>query len=373
MRKFFKFLLKMLLVIVVPILLLGVGVVIFVNTAPQFGQVPKGKDLERIQQSKNFKEGKFINLIDTQVGTVKAMLSVLPDYFSLKNGSPSKALPTAFEKETKSVADSNVYVTWYGHSAFLFEIGQKRILIDPMFGPVAAPVNFGAKRFPYEEEIPMDQFKNIDAVIISHDHYDHLDYPSILQLKSEVKYFYTPLGVGSHLKKWGVDPEKIIELDWWENAQLDDIKIVACPSRHFSGRGLTDQYATQWASYVLKSTHANIYFSGDGGYGPHFKEIGEQYGPFDFAMLECGQYNKAWGDIHMMPEESVQAGIDVMGQTIMPIHWGAFELAIHSWTDPIERFSKTAQELGVPFIQPIIGQRFSIHEMPKTTAWWQLD
>ena len=372
MRKIFKFILKVLLSIVLLVLLFAIGIYIFVMTAPQFGQVPEGEDLERIQQSEHYQGGKFVNMIETQLGTFEDMLSVLPDYFSLENGSPTDTLPANFN-QIFLPADSGVHITWFGHSAFLIEMDGQRILIDPMFGPVAAPVNFGAKRFPYEEEIPMDQFKDIDAVIISHDHYDHLDYPSIVQLKADVSMFYTPLGVGSHLKRWGVEPDKIIELDWWDHASFDGIELTACPSRHFSGRGLTDQFATQWASFVIKGEHSTLFFSGDGGYGPHFKEIGERFGPFDFAMMECGQYNEAWGDIHMLPEQSVQAGLELNAKVLMPIHWGAFELAVHPWTEPIERFQKAAEQKGATFIQPQIGQRFDIQRLPMTTQWWRFN
>jgi len=372
MRKILKVIFKTLIVLFILVLLFAVGIYIFVKTAPQFGQVPEGKDLERIQQSEHYKEGQFVNLMETQIATVDDMLSVLPDYFSLENGSPPDTLPANFSA-LLSPLDSGVFITWFGHSAFLIEMEGQRILIDPMFGTAAAPVSFGAKRFPYQEEIPIEQIKNIDAVIISHDHYDHLDYSSILALKAEVKRYYTPLGVGSHLKRWGVKEEKITELDWWKTARFKGIEVVACPSRHFSGRGLSDQFATQWASFVIKGKQSTLYFSGDGGYGPHFKEIGERFGPFDFAMMECGQYNEAWGNIHMMPEESVQAGIDLQGKVLMPIHWGAFELAIHSWTDPIERFQKAAEQNGVDFIQPQIGQRVDIHELPTTTAWWKFE
>ncbi len=361
----------MFLIILSLITLLAAGIFVFVKSAPQFGQKPRGEDLERISQSPHYDEGKFANLIETKMGSIGAMMATLPDFLFGKNGSPDAPLPVKFGENGQLAADSLCFVTWYGHSAFLMEMEGKRILIDPMLGETAAPTSFGSSRFDYEKPIPIEELTDIDAVILSHDHYDHLDYKSILALKDEVGHFYTALGVGSHLKHWGVTADKITELDWWQSAHLDSIELVACPARHFSGRGLTDRDATQWASWVIKGSHQKLYFSGDGGYGPHFKEIGEKYGPFDLAMLECGQYNEAWQAIHMMPEESVQAGIDVQGRLIMPIHWGAFKLSVHEWTEPIKRFKAECERLAVPMVHPYIGERFALGRDHPQTEWWQ--
>lgn len=349
---------------------LAAGTFIFVSVSPEFGQPPKGEDLARIRQSPNYGKKGFVNQMETTTGEVMDAIKAMPELFRDGGRNPAKPIPAAFEKATDTV-DSLTYVTWFGHSAFLLETGGQRILIDPMLGDVASPTSFGTKRFAYEQPIPLDELKAIDVVVISHDHYDHLDYPTIKLLKDEVGQFVTPLGIGSHLKSWGVAAERITELDWWQETTVGDIQYVACPSRHFSGRGLTDRDATQWASWVILTEKEKIYFSGDGGYGPHFAEIGQQYGPFDFAMLECGQYNEAWSNIHMMPEESVQAGLDVNARLAMPIHWGAFRLAPHSWVDPIERFSKSADERALPYILPTIGDRFPLGvEYPKS-EWWK--
>lgn len=269
------------------------------------------------------------------MGGTRKMLRTLPDFFFGKNQSPKDSIPTAFNEDNGSISDSLCRIRWYGHSAFLLEIEGKRILIDPMPGKSSSPVSFMTRRFPYEQPIPPDSIRDIDVIILSHDHYDHLDYESIMALKERTEVFYTALGVGAHLKHWGVNENQIRELDWWDSSKLDNLTFHACPSRHFSGRGITDRNCTQWASRVIEGKHHNIYFSGDSGYGPHFKEIGEKYGPFDFAMMECGQYNEAWEAIHMMPEQSVQAGIDLNAHLLMPIHWGAFSLSIHSWTEPV--------------------------------------
>lgn len=372
MRRFFKVLKWLFISLGAIILILTVIIAIFMNTAPQFGQRPKGDDLKRISKSEHFNDGKFINLIPTAMGSFGEMMRTIPKFINGKYLKPKSPIETEFTNPD-SLSDSLATVTWYGHSAFKIEWQGKTILIDPMLGPVASPVSFGSKRYKYTSPIDLEAFEHIDAIIISHDHYDHLDYHSIMKLKDRTDHFYAPLGVGSHLKFWGIAPEKITELDWWQKAQLDDIQLIATPSRHFSGRGIADRNSTQWASWVLLGEKQKIYFSGDGGYGPHFKEIGEKYGPFDLAMMECGQYNTAWHDIHMMPEESVQAGIDVGGKILMPIHWGAFNLAIHTWVDPIERFTKTAREKEVSMIHPQIGQNFLIGEAFKPIEWWKED
>ena len=207
-------------------------------------------------------------------------------------------------------------------------------------------------------------------MLISHDHYDHLDYGSIQKLKSKVKMFYVPLGIKAHLTAWGVDENNIKEFDWWESTTLNGIEFVSTPARHFSGRGLTNRNSTLWSSWVLKSKNSSIFFSGDSGYGKHFKEIGKKYGPFDFAMMECGQYNEQWSQIHMSPEETIQATIDVQSKLMMPIHWGAFKLALHSWNDPIIRATKKAVDLNVNISTPKIGESIILNDKIPTEKWW---
>jgi len=354
------------------VILILVVVTIFMYTAPQMGQKPTGGDLERIKKSPFYGSERFINLTDTETASIGELMGTLPEYIRSSNGKPKKPLPVRFGQNHQTVADSLCFITWYGHSAFLLEIDGKRILIDPMFGKSPSPFPFGSRRFDYEKPIPLHEITDIDAVILSHDHYDHLDYPTILALKDEVGHFYVPLGVGSHLKKWGVQGELVTELDWWQSTEHQGIQLIACPARHFSGRGFSDRNATQWSSWVIKSDHQNIFFSGDSGYGQHFKEIGEKYGPFNLAMMECGQYNKAWEAIHMMPEQSVLAGKEVNAQLVMPIHWGAFKLSIHEWTDPIIRFKNESERMNLPIINPVIGERFCLGQNFPRKEWWRL-
>lgn len=361
----------MLLFIGALLFLFIVGIFVFIKTSKQFGERPQKADFERFSKSPQFTGEIFENPWPTTTANFMAAMRTLPRYFSLQNGSPKDSLPVMFGENTQVATDTACFVTWYGHSAFLFEIEGKRILMDPMLGESASPVSFFGKRFPYADAIPLDELVAIDAVIISHDHYDHLDYPSIVALKERVGHFYTPLGLGSHLKSWGVDASRITELDWWDEVKHDDLRIVACPSRHFSGRSIGDNNSTLWASWIIESEHHKLYFSGDGGYASHFKEIGEKEGPFDLAMMECGQYDSAWAEIHMMPEESVQAAMDLGAKQAMPIHWGAFQLGIHSWTDPIERFKKAGDAAGLNLLHPMIGERFQLGYDAPTKVWWE--
>ena len=364
---FLKKLLKYLLLL----LLAGaVGVFIFVKTAPQFGAAAEGPRLERVKASPQYKGDAFVNPIPTSMAmSADSILSTLEEFISAKNTRPDQPLPVDFSEKNQK-PDSFIHITWFGHSAVLLEIEGKRILLDPMLGPSASPVPFFAKRFTYREPIDFGQFKKIDAVVVSHDHYDHLDYESIQKLDANVGHFYVPLGVGAHLEHWGVDSAKITELDWWESAKEDGLTFTATPQRHFSGRGLTDRNSTLWASWVVAGVSHKVYFSGDGGYGLHFKEIGQRFGPFDLAMIECGQYNVKWKDIHLMPEQTMQAFLDLKGEVLMPIHWGAFNLAVHPWTESVERLNR-ANTTGVFIATPTIGTRYPIGTRQPTTNWWE--
>lgn len=356
------------------VVVLILSIIAFIKFAPQFGAPPDGTHLGTISQSSNYGKDQFKNLIPTNMDLdFKSGMGVMYEFmFKTGKREPDKPLPVQFDNDPNHKSDSLAVITWYGHSAILLEIDGKNILIDPMLGPAASPVSFMTKRFNYESPIDLESIQEIDAIIISHDHYDHLDYYSIMKLKDKVGHFYTALGVGSHLQRWGIEQSRITELDWWESADIDRIQIVATPARHFSGRGITDRNKTQWASWVIAGEREKIYFSGDSGYGPHFKEIGEKYGPFDFAMMECGQYNERWEAIHMLPEQTIQASMDVRCKAMMPIHWGAFNLSLHSWTDPVERALKAAQLQGVNIITPEIGQRFSPGVMGDYNTWWRL-
>lgn len=371
-----KKILKMIgLTIVGFIVLITLIVVLFVNLSPQFGGSHSKEDIVRYEQSGHYEEGKFVNLIPTSMDmSFKNIVAMVKQFIKGNpNRKPSFKLPIndidSLELEKHKLKDRLI---WFGHSAFLLQLDGQNILIDPMLGNSPAPhPTVGMKRFYEELPIAIEKLPQIDAVIISHDHYDHLDYGSIQQLKSKVKKFYVPLGVGAHLEAWGVSKKDIEELNWWDETSHDDIDLAFTPSRHFSGRGIMDNSSTMWGSWVIKSKNRNIYFSGDSGYGPHFKEIGEKYGPFDFAMMECGQYDEKWSNIHMMPEETAQAALDVNAGVMMPIHWGAFSLAFHDWNDPVKRVTAKAEELKIPITIPEIGAKIDLKNLTlASSAWW---
>ena len=347
----------------------------FMYVAPQFGGKPKGERLARIESAFNYKNGKFRNLVLTKMDmNFKEGMKVMGEF--MKNDhrrNPEKSLPVKpFIFSSTKPMDKAATITWFGHSAILLEIEGYRIFLDPMLGPAASPVPFFTRRFPYESPIPIDSIPPIDAVIFSHDHYDHLDYQSIQKIKDRVGHFFVPLGLGAHLERWGVSSEKITELNWWEEMPFKHFTFVCTPSRHFSGRALTDRDKTLWASWVIRGKHNNLFFSGDSGYFDGFKEIGNKYGPFDLTMLECGQYNKRWQAIHMMPEETAQANVDLKGKVMLPIHWGAFNLSLHDWDDSVIRVRNKAEELGVTVATPMIGQRWTIDTEVPSDPWWEI-
>lgn len=373
MKRLLKFF-KRLLVILVVLWLLVFAAGCVVLRLPQFGQKPKGDHLEQLKLSKQHNGENFENAGGVAMTmTAGKFVRIIKAYMN----QPDNKVPETLEvlnpnmADIRNASDTMVAITWYGHSAFFVEMDGKKILLDPMLGEHASPFSWSIKRFTKDLAIPIDSLPEIDAIILSHDHYDHLDYPTILKLKDRVGHFYVPLGIGSHLEHWGVEPEKITELDWWQNAMVDGIELICTPSQHFSGRGLNDRAATLWSSWVIKGKTKKLFFSGDSGYFPGFKEIGEKHGPFDLVLIECGQYNVNWQEIHMLPEESAQAAIDLRAKTAMPIHWAMFELSIHSWTEPVERVSVKAKELGLPITTPKIGERFSLDKPLPNTTWWR--
>lgn len=352
---------------------------LFINFSPQFGGSHSEEDKKRYQETGYYEDGKFTNLIPTSMDmSASKMLSAMVKFIKgVPNSKPEFEIPlNKIDSLSITQWTEPASLVWFGHSAFLLQLDGEIILIDPMFGDVPAPHPwFGNNRYSKELPIEIEKLPSIDAILISHDHYDHLDYGSIQKLKAKTKSFYVPIGVAAHLIEWGIPKEKIHELNWWEEIYHKNIRLSFTPARHFSGRGLTDRYSTLWGSWVITGNQTNIYFSGDGGYGPHFKEIGDKYGPFDFAMMECGQYNVNWSEIHMMPEETAQAAVDINTKLMMPIHWGAFTLALHSWTDPVERVTAAAENLNMPILIPEIGSVLLLNDdlSQSTNRWWVIE
>ncbi|ROM92629.1 MBL fold metallo-hydrolase [Pseudomonas brassicacearum] len=257
-----------------------------------------------------------------------------------------------------------------GHSTVLLKLRDKFWLTDPVFADRASPVQWaGPKRF-HQPPISLEALPPIEAVILSHDHYDHLDRQSILKLADKTRHFLAPLGVGETLIKWGVDASKVRQLDWWEGTQIEGIHFIATPSQHFSGRGLFDGNSTLWASWVMIDGGKRIFFSGDTGYFDGFKAIGEQFGPFDLTLMETGAYNVDWPHIHMQPEETLQAHIDLKGRWLLPIHNGTFDLSMHAWHEPFDRILALAWERSVSITTPQMGEAFSLGQPQRGEAWW---
>lgn len=357
--------------------LIGIILVVFLllKYYPPFGKKSSKEKIAAFSQSPNFIHNKFVNQIPTSMDmNAKTLFSVLKDFIrGNPNGKPNWSIPVESLNTGNLEDEEKIKITWFGHSTVLLELEGKRVLLDPMFSQTPSPFPlFGGKRYSKILPSEIEKLPPIDLVLISHDHYDHLDYDSIMKLKDKVDQFCVPLGVGSHLEFWGVDKEKIREYDWWSEAQFDGLRLVAAPTRHFSGRGLFDRNTTLWCSWVIIGEHTKVYFSGDGGYGPHFKEIGEKYGPFDLTLMECGQYDKRWSAIHMIPEETAEAHLDLKGKIMIPIHWSAFSLALHDWTDPIERVTKAARKSQIDIFTPKIGETVMIGDKQHTNSiWWK--
>jgi L-ascorbate metabolism protein UlaG (beta-lactamase superfamily) len=326
---------------------------------------------ERILRSPNFKKGAFQNLSTTPMMAADTnYITVLFDLLHKPaNWKPSGLLPS-IKTDLKSLDSLNPIIIWFGHSSYLIHAGGKNILIDPVFTGNASPFSFMIKAFPGSDIYTVNELPAIDMAIITHNHYDHLDRKFMKQLKSKAKSFYTALGVGRHLENYGLDKNIITEMDWWDKKVISDgLEITATPARHFSGRGLK-RGGTLWASFVLKIAGYTIFIGGDSGYDSHFTKIGELFGPIDLAILECGQYNDAWPYIHMKPEETVQASIDLDARMLLPVHWGKFALANHSWNEPIIRVVKNSAERNVNITTPMIGQPVVISESYPNESWW---
>lgn len=348
----------------------------FIKFSPEFGGSHSAEDKIRYTASGHYEKEQFQNQIETSMSMeAGTMAKTLWEFLSGGEGrTPSEPFPMVNQDARQiSAYTGPARLMWYGHSAFLLQMDGKNILLDPMFGQVAAPHPWmGANRFNSQLPLSIEELPQIDAIVISHDHYDHLDYGSIKNLISKTAHFYLPLGVGAHFREWGVADEKITEFSWWDEGAIGGIEIAFTPSRHFSGRGVTDRNATLWGSWVIKGSETRLFFSGDTGYGPHFEQIGEKFGPFDFALMECGQYNERWEAIHMMPEQTVQATLELGAKAMMPIHWGAFTLALHRWDDPIKSVVPAAAALNLPMVIPQIGEFVSIKKpSTKYKGWWQ--
>lgn len=334
-----------------------------------FGHRAEGERLARMQRSPNFKDGVFVNrepLVNHLWPMLEGLLHVSPE------ASPSATVHAeAFDVKRLSTAPaSGLRVTWLGHAAVLIEIDGQRILTDPVWSERASPFTWIGPRRWYTPPVPVDALPKLDAVLISHDHYDHLDQATVVALSKRGTRFVVPLGIGAHLAYWGVPEAQITELDWWEKARVGELELVCTPARHASGRHLFDKDSKLWAGYALIGRQRRVYFSGDTGLSSAFKDIGERLGPFDLTLIEVGQYHRAWPDWHAGPEQAVLAHQWLRGKTLLPMHWGLFTLAYHGWTEPAERVVAAAERAGVRLVVPRPGQSIEPETAQPFERWW---
>ena len=327
-----------------------------------------------IEAADNYRDGKFYNTAPRDKRDSAKFFKILGRWVSEEKVDPvpKKPLPLVplSREKLDALSDDEVHLVKLGHSSMLIKTNGKYWLIDPMFADRASPFSFmGPQRFQ-PTPISIDELPPIEKVLISHNHYDHLDKAAIIKLVAKTRQFLVPMGVEGDLEKWGVDKAKITRFNWWQELKTDDALFAFTPTQHFSGRGLTDSDKTLWGSWVIKTAGKSLYFSGDSGYFDGFKTIGEKYGPFDLTLIETGAYNEDWPDIHMTPEKSVQAHIDLRGKTMLPIHNSTFDLSFHPWYEPLNRVKAEADKRQVQLTTPLVGEVFTIDQV-NDSAWWK--
>jgi L-ascorbate metabolism protein UlaG (beta-lactamase superfamily) len=351
-------------------LLAILGLFTFLQSA-RFGQMPSGARKQRILKSSNYRNGSFMNEEDTPDLTEGAtFFKVMRYFFFTKNKKvkPPYPLPSV-KTDLKNLPAETDCLVWFGHSSYFLQLSKRNILVDPVFSGGASPVWFTTRSFPGSDVYTPSDIPEIDYLFLTHDHWDHLDYKTLLALKPKVKKIITSLGVGAHLERWGFHLSQILEADWNDTIGLEDGFVVhACSARHFSGRSFKRAQSV-WSSFAFSTPDRKVFIGGDSGYGKHFKKIGESFGPFDFAFLECGQYNAFWKYIHMMPEETVQAAKDLGTRYLVPVHWAKFELSKHDWDEPIKRVCAEALKKDQALITPRIGELILLKN-PASSDWW---
>jgi L-ascorbate metabolism protein UlaG (beta-lactamase superfamily) len=338
---------------------------------PKFGAKPQGQRLEKILSSPHYWDGKFHNYVEIEnvVDDSQDRGSLKDLFFPKGRGVPQEPLPT-IKSDLKSLKDGQM--VWFGHSSFLLRLGNKHFLVDPVFSPYASPIFLLNRAFKGTNIYTTDDLPEIDYVLISHDHWDHLDYQTMIDLKPKVKKVACGLGVGAHLERWGYTPEMLLEGQWGDSFSLEDgVTITLEHAQHFSGRTFKWNQ-TMWTAYVIQAGNFKIFYSGDGGYGEHFARIGEKWGSFDLALMEDGQYNQAWHSIHLFPEESVKAVKEMNTQRMFPVHNSKFRIAYHDWDDPLIRAKNEADRLSIRLLTPLIGQVVNITDDSKSyNDWWE--
>ncbi len=356
-------------------IIIGLALFIYLFTKQKkFGKIPSAKRLARIKQSPHFKNGSFQNLrITPQFADGVNFFTILKAFIfnREKKVKPTQSIPSIKTNLLQLNPNENLLI-WFGHSSYFIQVDGFKILVDPVFSGSASPLPGGTKAFNGSNNYQVTDFPDIDLLIITHDHWDHLDYKTIIELKSKVKQTLTGLGTAEHLEYWGFDTNKITELDWYEKwTPYPQLEINATPARHFSGRGFKANKAL-WMSFVIKTKQHKLFIGGDSGYDQHFAEIGKTHGPFDIAILENGQYDHKWPYIHMLPEDFIKAATDINSRLILPVHSSKFALSNHPWHEPLERISRLNEETKHNIITPRIGEKVHLKNQNQVfEAWWR--
>jgi L-ascorbate metabolism protein UlaG (beta-lactamase superfamily) len=338
----------------------------------ELGAKASGARADRMHRSPQFSGGSFRN-VAPPVDRSGSYGDVFREMFfgeTRKLRHPAGPIPLITGQPAETAA-SGLRITWYGHASTLIEIDGVRVLCDPVWSERVSPAQFTGPKRLHSPPIPLESLPRIDAIVISHDHYDHLDMATVVELaQSQTAPFLVPLGIGAHLERWNVPVERIIELDWNEHAEVAGLRLTATPAQHFSGRTLT-RNDTLWASWVVAGPHHRVFYSGDSGYFDGYATIGEEHGPFDAALIQIGAYDPSWPDIHMTPEEGVATHLDLRAKLLIPVHWGTFNLALHPWTEPADRVWREAKAHDVSLAIPRPGERVDVANPPSVDGWWQ--
>ena len=352
------------------------GATLLLSSNSSFGGTPTGKLLHRVEASPHYTAGGFVNDIPQTPTTIGGLWDTMLAQFSGDQirvpPSPIPVVPLLPES-LKTPPEPGLRAVWIGHAGVLLEMDGLRFMVDPVFSELASPVDFaGPQRF-HPTPVSLEALPHIDAVMISHDHYDHLDMATIQHLSADGTQFYVPLGAGAHLLEWGVPENQINDMQWWGSKTLGDLKIICTPSRHYSGRDLFDYKQTFWSSWAIVGPAHSVYYSGDTGFSDHFQQIGDRLGPFDLNIIKVGAYGPgtSWLDVHMTPEQAVTAHSLLRGKRMLPVHWATFNMALHDWYEPIVRTLKAAENKQLDVVTPRIGEIVIAGQAFQSDSWWE--
>lgn len=375
MKKLFKILFYLLIIVIV----FAISIYLFMKT-PVFGALPSGKSLEKVKNSKNYIDGEFRNKEKTELltDTKKTPIKRLLEFAFEKDPEgtvPKIALPSV-KTDLKTLDPNEDLIVWFGHSSLFIQIAGKKILVDPVFSKYASPVPFSNKAFEGTNIYTVDDLPEIDILLITHDHYDHLDYPTVKKLKDKVAKVIVPLGVDAHFLRWDFDEEKIVTVDWDDEVTIDDnLKIYALETRHFSGREFSNRNQSLWVSYLIEEKYNDnlyrLFLSGDGGYSPRFKGFKEKFQNIDLAVMEAGQYNEEWALIHSLPEDIIKEVQDMEVKKLFPIHNSKFKLSKHPWDEPLRKLDDFTINTNIQLLTPMIGEKLYLHKENSFKKWWE--